>query len=202
MLDGTRNSHRNIEVGSDNLSRLANLQIIWDIARINSSARGSNGSAKLIGKFFENGEIFSRFHSSTTAHHNTRRDQFGSVTFGYIFAYPLYHILSGDINLSNLSFATLNPQCLFKSCWSHREDLNLLIKGFHLRKSISCVKRTNKRVLTANFNDIRDRRNAKQGTSPWQEVSTEFGCGAYNMTVGISVLCRLDSLGHGFCQQG
>src|SRR5699024_8984372 len=85
VLDGPRNTHRNIQVRRYGDTGLTHLQVMRHIAGIHGSTRGTNGRVELISQILDQREILCRTQSTTTRNNNAGGSQRRTVTTGLDF---------------------------------------------------------------------------------------------------------------------
>lgn len=89
MLNGSRDTRAEVELGRDVLARLADLQTIVGETAVDGGTRGANGSAKCIGqRRHEAVKLLLRLETTASRHDLLCRAQIGPVGFGQVFRYP------------------------------------------------------------------------------------------------------------------
>src|SRR5699024_2760946 len=80
VLDGPRNTHRNIQIRRYGDTGLTHLQVMRHITGIHGSTRGTNGRVELISQILNQREILDRAQSTTTRNNNAGGSQRRTVT--------------------------------------------------------------------------------------------------------------------------
>ncbi len=85
MLDGTGDTHGDVQFRRHDLASLADLHVVGHKAGINGSARRTDGRAQLVRHFFQHGEVLAVLHAATTRDDNLGTGQFGTLGLGQLF---------------------------------------------------------------------------------------------------------------------
>src|SRR5690606_37079307 len=87
VLDRTGDTDSDIQLGRHDLAGLADLHVVGHKACVHCSARGTYGSAQLVGQAVQQLEVVAVLHAATAGDHDLGTSQLGTVGLGQFFAH-------------------------------------------------------------------------------------------------------------------
>src|SRR5690606_10958850 len=86
VLYGTRDSHRDIELGCDDLAGLADLVVVGYETGIDRGARCADRGVELVGQRFQDLEVFPAAHAASTRDDDARSGELRASGLGELLA--------------------------------------------------------------------------------------------------------------------
>lgn len=114
MLNGTADANSNVELGSDNLSSLSDLQVIWHKTSVHGSSGSTHSRVHGVGKIVQDLEILTIAHATSAAHDNTRGIQRRPVRLGQLLTHERARVVFGrlDAQLGHFGLTRARLGCL------------------------------------------------------------------------------------------
>jgi hypothetical protein len=127
VLDSTRDTSTQVQLRSDVLTSLANLQTVIGETAVNSGTRGTNGSAERVGeRLHDTVKLLLGLETTTTRHNTGSGRQVGALGLGQLLGHPLG--LGGGVGVhavDDLGGAALGLDALEGGA-SHGDDLDVV----------------------------------------------------------------------------